>query len=390
MMTWLAMGLLSLMAVGFVVAPLVLRGGATRQDRQAINVALYRERVADLTADSEDAQTLEAEAQRGLLSDLGDEVQASEGAAYGRGTLFFAALCVPVLAFILYLDFGFGRGAATDVRLAEELKALGMEDRDAYERILDAFNERSAGRPEDGELGFFISRSYTALGRYDDAVTVYERLMQAFPGDQSLQGYYAEALFLADGRRMTGRVRKEVDKGLSLNPQDVTLLELEGIAAITEGRNRDAIQWFHMALATGVSGQRAELLKQAIASIDPNADIAEGRRLRIAVSAGEEVSVPPESTVFVYARAASGPPAPLAVQKLSLSELPLTVVLTEAMAMMPQMSLANFDEVIVIARISLSGNVVPSPGDLEARSGSINMLEIPEVISLEISDPVSL
>ena len=380
MMSYLVMALLSLAAIGFVAAPIMFAGRRESQDRQSINVALYKERVADLTVEAEDADSIEMEAQRVLLSDIADENASQQVSTDDRRPLIAAALLVPLFAFLIYLDAGFGQGSAKDVQLTDELMSHSGEDRQSFENIIDRLESRAEKQAENGQLNFYVARSYTSLGRYGDAIRVYERMAETFPDDPTLQGYYAEALFLAAERRMT----------LRLNPHDVTLLEIEGIAAITAGKPQDAVAWFQRALATGVTGQRAELLRSAISSIDPDAPSDDGRRLNIAVSAGQEVALPSNTTVFVYARAASGPPAPLAVQRLALAQLPQTVILNESMAMIQGMGLANFDEVVVIARISISGNVVPEAGDLEARSTVINMNEIPEVISLEIRDPVSL
>ena len=88
--------------------------------------------------------------------------------------------------------------------------------------------------------------------------------------------------------------------------------------------------------------------------------------------------------------ARGGPPAPLAVQRLPVSALPRTVVLDETMSMIEGMGLGDFDDVIVTARLSRSGDVAPKAGDYEARSSLIDMEKIPDQISLVITDPISL
>jgi cytochrome c-type biogenesis protein CcmH len=83
----------------------------------------------------------------------------------------------------------------------------------------------------------------------------------------------------------------------------------------------------------------------------------------IQVSLSPELHAAPTDTVFVYAQALSGPQMPLAIVGKQVSDLPLTVQLTDAMAMMPTMKLSNFEQVKLLARISKSGNAMKQPGD---------------------------
>tara|TARA_Y100001970_G_C14167487_1_gene822170 strand:- start:1441 stop:1728 length:288 start_codon:yes stop_codon:yes gene_type:complete len=92
--------------------------------------------------------------------------------------------------------------------------------------------------------------------------------------------------------------------------------------------------------------------------------------------------------VYVYARAANGPMVPLAVRKIPPESLPQTIVLTESMAMVEGMGLADFDEVVVVARLSQSGNVKKAIGDYEAISQVINFNEGYSPITLYLDSVV--
>jgi cytochrome c-type biogenesis protein CcmH len=90
-----------------------------------------------------------------------------------------------------------------------------------------------------------------------------------------------------------------------------------------------------------------------------------GLTVSVALDPALAAQTTPETTVFIYDKAVSGPPMPLAAQKVRVADLPVTLTLDDSMAMMPQMRLSAFPQVTVGARISRSGQAMPQSGDLE-------------------------
>ena len=86
--------------------------------------------------------------------------------------------------------------------------------------------------------------------------------------------------------------------------------------------------------------------------------------VQVSLANESQSSVKPEDTVFIYAQALSWPKMPLAIIRKQASELPLSVNLTDADSMLPNMKLSSFKQVRLLARISKSGNAMPQPGDL--------------------------
>jgi cytochrome c-type biogenesis protein CcmH len=72
---------------------------------------------------------------------------------------------------------------------------------------------------------------------------------------------------------------------------------------------------------------------------------------------------------------------PLAVKRLRVADLPITVTLDDSLAMTPEMRLSSFPQVIVGARISASGQAIPQSGDLE---GELGPLATAETSSLQL------
>jgi cytochrome c-type biogenesis protein CcmH len=75
----------------------------------------------------------------------------------------------------------------------------------------------------------------------------------------------------------------------------------------------------------------------------------------------------PGETVFIFARAPQGPRMPLAIVRKQVSDLPADVTLDDSMAMAPAFRVPMFPQVAVAARVSQTGNAIPSPGDLQGQ-----------------------
>jgi cytochrome c-type biogenesis protein CcmH len=87
-------------------------------------------------------------------------------------------------------------------------------------------------------------------------------------------------------------------------------------------------------------------------------------------------------TLFIFARASQGSKMPLAILRLQAKDLPTTFKLDDNMAMTPMMKLSSLPEVVIEARISKTGQAIPSSGDLEGYSVPVKIGE--ENVSITI------
>lgn len=154
---WLAAGLLLLAALAFLLTPL-LRGrrAQAEEDRTALNVALYQERIAELagqqaagTLTAEQLENGRAEAARELLADTegsGEE----RSSRLGRAVPLVAALLVPLVALGLYLHWG----ASDKVELAREFAQAPHSMEEMTARL-----ERGTG-PAGFRPGLVLPRSH--------------------------------------------------------------------------------------------------------------------------------------------------------------------------------------------------------------------------------------
>ena len=372
---WLAAGLLLLIALSFLLIP-VLRGRRAQreEDRTALNVALYQERVAELQVQQDEGvlnaaqlDTGRAEAARELLADT-EGVEKPRESRLGKPLPLLAAVLVPVLGLGLYMHFG----ASDKVELTREFSQPPVSMEDMTQRLERA----AAAQPDSAEGLYFLGRAYMAQDRSADAAKVFERTVALAGRQPELLGQWAQAQYFADNKQWSPKVQALTDEALKLDPNEVTSLGLLGIAAFEGQRYQEAIDYWSRLLAQlppqdnsrvalqGGIDRAAEKLKESGGTVAQKAVM----KVRVDLSAEVKAKALPTDSVFmfIFARAVNGPPAPLAAKRVTVDALPVTVELGDADAMMPQLKLSNFPEVQLVARISRAGQ--PTTGEWIGRS----------------------
>lgn len=367
---WLAAGLLLLVALAFLLIP-VLRGrkAQAEEDRTALNVALYQERLAELQAQHEAGTLTEAqleagraEAARELLADT-EGAAADRSARLGRALPLLAALLVPALGLGLYAHWG----SSDKVQLAREMR----EQPRTIEEMTARLEKAVQAQPDSAEGWYFLGRTYMAQERPVDAAKAYERAVQIAGRQPELLGQWAQALYFASQKRFTPEVQALTEDALKADPNEVTSLGLLGIAGFEEGRFKDAVGYWERLIAVlpqddpsraalqgGIDRARERLAEngETLPERETLTKSMPQLKVRVDLAAALKDKVQPGDTVFIFARAAEGPPMPLAVKRLTVKDLPAEVVLSDADAMMPQLKISNFPQVQLVARVSREGN----------------------------------
>ncbi|SED73889.1 c-type cytochrome biogenesis protein CcmI [Pseudomonas anguilliseptica] len=363
---WLCAGLLLLTALAFLLIPVLrARKAQAEEDRTALNVTLYQERLQELQA-QHDAGALNAEqlangrdeAARELLADTeGAQVKPTQRSLGGTIPLI-AALLMPLLGYGLYQHWG----AIGDVERAQTFAAQPKTIEEMTARLEAAVKSN----PESAESWYFLGRTYMAQERAGDAAVAFERAVDVAGREPELLGQWAQALYFSGNKQWTEQLQALTDEALKGDPAEVTSLGLLGIAAYEAGQFQQAIDRWQQLVAVLPAEDPSRLAIQG--GIDrareqlgaPAADAApaasQGLTVRVALAAELQAQVQPGDAVFIFARAVSGRPMPLAVKRLSVADLPAEVSLSDSDAMMPQLKISGFEQVQLVARISRSGN----------------------------------
>jgi len=384
-----AAAVLAAIALAFVLRPFLGHRERGRVSRKEANVAIYRDELRELDADLA-AGTLAREdydrARMEIESRLLEDVSAGDAPvvpASRRASLVALGVAVPVLAAAIY--FLTGNPGALD-------PSRQVPDAAHVDAMVARLAAKMREHPEDADGWKLLGRSYTVMGRFPEAVDAYAKAAELSPRDPQLLADFADALAMSRGQRMEGEPEKLVDRALEIDPSNLKALALSGTAAYERADYAKAAEiWSRMlplvpegsedarAIAQNVNEARklagigAPLAKEDRPRPSPKAKAAGGSGIRGVVRLSPELrrQVQPDDFVFVFARAAQGPPMPLAVLRRKVADLPLQFSLDDSMAMAQGLNISAFPQVVVGARISKSGNATPQPGDLQGATAPI-------------------
>ncbi|MGD8710645.1 MAG: c-type cytochrome biogenesis protein CcmI [Ectothiorhodospiraceae bacterium] len=377
----LILALLCILALAFVVVPLMRRGVPAGSDTNQSNIAIYRRRLEELQADVE-AGTIDADAfeeakselDRELLGDLSEPVERGDRGPARRGRrggIVAASVMIPVTAVVFYFWLG-------DPGALNPAPAISGDRAEAVKMIrdrIDSLEERAKANPDDQMTWKMLGQAYMILERPQDAASAFGHALNV--GDQTpeLLTDRARALAVAAGGRFAGEPRLLLDKALELQGNNPRVLWFAGLAAAQGGETDRARRlWGQLLGQLPPNSEVAGRLKTALDRLPGGGAAAvSDAQISVDVRLAPDLAkaYPPETTVYVLARAVDGPRMPLAVRKVSLGELPITVTLDDSLAMSPQLRLSQFKQVEIVARVSPSGQAMAQAGDLEGRAGPV-------------------
>ena len=392
---WACAGLLLAGALLLVLPPL-RRGASVRREAES-PLAAYRDQRAQADADlmagaltpMQHAQAV-AELQARVVDEVG-ELRAPAGREEPSSRLSMvivaALICSgAVAAYGLLGTPAALRGSAPQQAAGGEASPHAM-DREQIEAMVEGLAEKLRKNPDDAAGWQMLARSYVAFNRLPEAADAYERATRLAPGDPQVLSDYADVLAMVNGRSLEGRPLALLEQALKLDPKHQKSLSLVGTAAFDRGDFAQAASWWKQLLATVPPGsQQAQAVQANIAQAQAGGAATAPVAQAVAASSADagiegtvtladaiKGKVPAGATLFVYARAAEGGRMPLAILRVPVGSFPYRFRLDDSQAMAPQMRLSTQSQVLLVARISRTGNAMPQPGDLTGTLGPVKV-----------------
>ena len=329
---WAIAATLVVAALLILLPPLLRRRTTAPDVRVAANAAIYREQLDELEADlqrgvisREEFERASREVEHRIVAEHAGGAPSAAAHRPAVAAALVVGLLLPLAAVLGYLLLGNPRA----------LDAVSVQQSDPKQlpALVERISAHLKQNPQDAEGWMLLARAQASMGRYEPAVQAYARALQLMPENRDLLVELIKTLALAgradfEANNFAGAIAYW-EQILPFAPPESEFARTV-TASIAEAR-----QLGGMAPAE----VRASALRGVI-SLDP--------KLKDRVSPGD--------TVFVLARPAAGSKMPLAVVRTTVEKLPYTFTLDDSMAMAAGATISSHAKVVVVARISRSGN----------------------------------
>jgi len=425
--------LLTVAMVVYMFRGMFMQTASTAASHEAINIEIARDELAQLkearksgflnddeyTQAARDVELSLAE----TLSTVSDRDSGEVGSKVkGRWLALFLAPLLLILTLYMYMSVGEPRSLERDfiARMSPQApgsvaQSLEGEKLPSIDELLPRLEAHLETVPGDVQGWKLLGTTYLRLRRFKDADTALSRALELEPDEVSTMLQAADARSMISDGTIGSDALPLIDRALEIEPDNVQANWLKGMANQQAGDPAGAVGYWEKILPVvkddPASTQRLQQMiadaRQLAASDDGKGSAAvsvqgsvvAGAAAASTTTANTEAQsqvesdsqaqpsisidvsadlallkdVPPETPVFIFARAVSGPPMPLAVAQLTVADLPAQVTLDDSMAMIPTLKLSTFPAVTVGARIALSGNPIAQPGDLYTEIESVDV-----------------
>lgn len=420
MLVFVTVAILLIAAALLFLLPPLIQGAAERKilGRREVNIMLYKDQLTELEADlksgvitQDQFDQAHADLERSLLQDVADDEDAGAkpvGVISGNKAAIVVGFAVPLIAVVLYYNLG---SLEHGLNPSEQRAGMTTEGHEGdLEAQIRKLQDHLQENPGDLEGWTMLARSYYFLKQYQAASDAFSKAVSMTKEQNPfLLADYADALAMANNRNMAGEPYELVKKALQVDPNHQKSLwlaatatyqakdykttleywltlrsqfpensdnyiqmtrniaevkqflgmpvedEIKIVTEAEQAKDQEAVPGARPATTSAASGAAPKVT--GVVTLDPS--------LKDRVSASD--------TLFVFARAASGPRMPLAIIRTTVGDLPLEFTLDDSLAMNPAMKISKFSEVIVGARVSKSGNAMPQSGDLAGSSDVVSL-----------------
>lgn len=305
-----------------------------------------------------------------------------------RRTWITIVVLVPLLAVGLYQLVGTPAALYPATRAPVPTAAGGSADPAAFAAAVAQLRTELERNPDQPEGWPLLARALAAQGDFAGARDAFAKAVELVPDNPDLLVEAAQARAQAHPDNLfDDAALAQLQRAVQLQPGNQRALWFIGVAQRQRGQDAEAAKTWEPLLSQVDARTAASLRVQVdaareAAGLPPLAEPTPatqpgGAGLRVKVSLDPDFAARArlrgDAVVFVTARAADGPPMPVAAERHMLRELPLDIILDDSDSLMPTQKLSAMEVVDVSARLSAGGTADRQEGDVESATVTVRL-----------------
>lgn len=316
------------------------------------------------------------------------------GSAKERFVGLLVLLIIPLAGFILYQNIGTPEAinmAPVTPQATAQTQQPHSSQQPQMEDMVAQLQQRMNENPDDPEGWLILGRTLKTMQRYPEAVTALANANRLTPNNPLIMVELAEATLFASGQaQISPQSRQLIEAAVAIDPQQQKGLWLLGMAAAQDGDEAQAIAIWQRLLgqldpASGAASTVSQQIKMAQTRLGvavPEAAVTEvavaqptspptaaaGFGIPVTVTIADDLAgaIPGNAALFIFIHPAGAAGMPLAVKRIAPQGFPMSLNFTDADLLRPGMSLQDFEQLDISARISMAGIANAASGDFQA------------------------
>lgn len=312
------------------------------------------------------------------------------------------------------------------VQPADDVKA------EEFQKYALVIRQKLRDDPNDAVGWQWLGRLRMTLGQTEEASQAFDKALNINPDDFDMRMKYAQSLMMMGDEENLQNALRQVDYLVQVDPNNRNYRLLLTVIAAQLNDSERAFANFALikdqlaanstlysslvdqlrkmgapesllnldsasrnsinqtADAASMSAESNTSLQSATSEqTETNANINRGFNVTVSLSDELKAKLPSKGYLIVFAQdALSGSKVPLAVKRMVLPSLPISVSLTVEDAMLANFSLQNAEQVTITARISVDEDVMASAGELQGSVTNVQVNNSMQVVNIMINKEI--
>ncbi|HIM54309.1 MAG TPA: c-type cytochrome biogenesis protein CcmI [Gammaproteobacteria bacterium] len=341
---------------------------------QKSNIALGKQRQAELQRDLErdliDESSFD-QAHDEITQTLAIELNQTTSSPYtgsnnkkNHGSSVFVLIFLMVFSFAAYDALSPEKNEKTD-SLEQQVASLTLDE--SLIKLKDHLDKN----PDDAKSWQILGLTYFELDNLNDSLKAYEMSHQLDSNNVRTLVEYATTLARLKEGSFTGKPTELVEKALAINPNSIDAIYLIGLIAANQQDFATAEkQWKQALMLLSLTDPNRQAMQEMLEQVQSMGAPQSQNGLMVDVTIPEQLmrERSKDDYLMVYAKAATGMPMPISIVKIRLKDFTGRVILSDDNSVMPSRLLSQAKKIIVVARISQTGNAMKQSGDVDFAS----------------------